>query len=151
MRADVREMERADVPETIRLMRALAAFEGYIDDFAVSEFILERRAFAAVPDFSVFVCGPPAGRLVGYAVSYWVNWTYTLKPTLVLKELYVDAASRGSGVGAELFERVRRQAEEGGAGRLEWLVLPGNAGAERFYRAQGAAPDPSWDRWGMSL
>lgn len=151
MTGTVRPMAEADAVEVLRLMRALAAFEHYLDRFQVTKSVLLERAFAPDPDFSVFVHGPQGDRLNGYAVTYWVRWTYTLAPTLVLKELYVDGAMRGAGAGSALFDRVRRQARDGGAGRIEWLVLPGNEAAKSFYRKRGGAPDEQWERWGLEV
>ena len=147
MSTDIRRMGASDVHEVLRLMRALAAFEGYLNEFAVTAADLAERAFAEDPDFTVWVCGEESGRLAGYAVTYWVWWTYTLKPSLVLKELYVIDDMRGRKVGGALFDAVRQQAATGGAGRIDWLVLPENIAAKAFYRAQGARPDPSWERW----
>lgn len=147
----VRFMARCDIIEVLRLMRELAAFEHYLDRFKVTETVLIDRAFAPDPDFCVFVHGPAGGRLNGYAVTYWVRWTYTLAPTLVLKELYVESAVRGSGAGTELFDQVRRQAHDGDAGRIEWLVLPDNVAAKSFYRKRGGAPDHKWERWGLEV
>ena len=148
---NVRAMDPGDVCEILRLMRRLAEIERYIDDFQVTEAVLRRRAFVADPDFTVFACTAGTGAVVGYAVTYWVRWTYTLKPTLILKELFIEKAARGLGCGQVLFEHVAAQAQAGGAGRVEWLVLPDNASAARFYARQGAERDEDWHRWSLSL
>jgi GNAT superfamily N-acetyltransferase len=144
-------MAAADVPDALRLMRKLAIFERYIDAFRVTETALADHAFMDDPPFHVFVCGPEGGPLLGYAVTYWVRWTYTLAPTLVLKELFVDESARGTGAGTTLFRRVRQQAEAGGAGKIEWLVLHENTAAKSFYRNQGARQDAGWEPWVIKL
>ena len=37
--------------------------------------------------------------LVGMAVVYTIPWTYTLRPKVVLKELFVEEAARNMGAG----------------------------------------------------
>lgn len=148
---DVRIMATEDVPNALRLMRKLAVFEGYIDDFRVTEAALEDGAFAQAPSFTVFVVGAPGEPLLGYAVTHQIAWTYTLKPTIVLKELYVVEGARNRGVGEALFQRVVSEAKASGAASLEWLVLPDNHRAKAFYRRLGAKADTSWERWGLSV
>jgi diamine N-acetyltransferase len=140
-------MEPGDVGRVLALMQALAVFERYADRFAVTAEALSNRAFAPQPDFSVCVCEGRDRTIIGYAVTYWVRWTCTLRPTLVLKEVFVDPAHRGGGAGKCLFAGIREMARSGGAGRIEWLVLPDNQAAQRFYEREGGARDEGWQRW----
>lgn len=144
-------MAEEDIDQAIILMRKLAAFEGYLRAFSVTEGDLRERAFASRPDFSVWVVGPCDRPLLGMAVTFRIYWTYTLRPTLVLKELFVDAGHRGSGIGQALFARVLEEASEIDAGKIEWLVLPHNFSAKRFYENLGGSRDAGWERWQLSL
>lgn len=146
----VRPFREADVPALLALMKALGRFEGYIDDFRVTEEGLVQLGLGERPAFNALVA-EQSGRLVGYAVYYQIPFTYRMRPTLVLKELYVSAHARSEGTGRQLFEAVRKVAEEAGAARMEWLVLPDNHRAAHFYAACGASRDLAWDRWGMAV
>ncbi len=145
----VRPATRADVPQLWRLMRALAAFEKYLDDFALTESELLRRGFPAdgLAEFSAWVAVAPDAELVGYVVYYEIPFTYDLKPTLVIKELFVALPHRGRGIGRALLDATLCVARERGCGLIKWAVLPGNQSAQSLYRSWGGAPDQRWDYW----
>ncbi|MEK8030238.1 GNAT family N-acetyltransferase [Ideonella sp. DXS29W] len=145
-------------------MRALAVFEGYADRFAVTEDALLSRGLNAADDAgemagAIGVAGAPqftafvteAGRdhrsLSGMAVVVERSFTFDLRPSLLLKELYVDTASRGQGVGSALMEVVLEHARARNASELVWDVLPDNESAKAFYRRCGGAPVTAWERW----
>jgi GNAT superfamily N-acetyltransferase len=133
-------------------MRGLAAFEKYLDAFAVTESQLARRAFGRNPQCRITVAEDPTSKaLLGYAVTVATPFTYDLAPTVTLKELFVRKASRSRGVGEALFRAVASQALQAGAGRLKWDVLAGNLGAERFYRALGGRRVRKWIPYAMDV
>jgi GNAT superfamily N-acetyltransferase len=149
----IRPAVAADAAPLLALMRALARFEGYDAGFAVREADLLARGLApaGAPEFTAFVAEDGRGALAGYAVVLEIAFTFDLAPTLVLKELFVDADSRARGIGAALLARVRAHALARGCRRLEWRVLPGNARAQAFYRRAGGAPDRAWEHWTQPL
>ena len=141
----IRDALRADIPQLLRLMRALAEVEGYSADFAVGAQDLETRGFGAqLQFFTKLAVDEEQAIAVGMAVFYMVPFTYDLRPTLVLKELYVDTLYRDRGVGERLMAAVAQSARSQGCGRMRWDVLRGNHGAERFYRRLGGAPEEQW-------
>lgn len=143
---EIRPFERRDVADVLALMRGLAGFEGYIDDFRVTEADLVEHGFGSSPRFGVFVA-VLAGKVAGIAVHYQIPWTYDLKPIVVLKELFVAEEARGSGMGEALFQRLVAHAKDIGASKLGWTVLDGNEGAIRFYERQGGTADMVWRPW----
>lgn len=144
----VREARAEDVPDLLPLMRELARFEAYLEEFAVSEAQLLASAFGPEPQCQVFVA-ETSGRLLGYAVAQEIVFTYDLRPTVRLKELYLVPDARGQGQGQRLMAAVARWAQARGAGRLKWDVLVGNRGAEHFYQRLGGRPDSKWIAYGM--
>jgi GNAT superfamily N-acetyltransferase len=145
----VRTAGPADAEALLRLMGELARFEGYGAHFKVTTADLLSRGLAAAgpAQFTAFVAQRTDEELIGYAVVVETPFTFDLRPTLTLKELYVRETARGTGAGSALFERVRAHGRERGAGRLKWDVLPGNEPAKSFYRRLGGAPDHDWERW----
>lgn len=143
----VRTAQPEDVPAVLELMRALAAFEGYLDDFAVDAQALLDRAIGPSAQCQVFVA--ESGSLCGYAVAQSIAFTYDLRPSVRLKELYVVEAQRGSGVGKRLMQRVAQWAQAQNAGRLLWDVLAGNDAAERFYARLGGRREVKWVTYEM--
>jgi GNAT superfamily N-acetyltransferase len=149
----IRPAVPADIPALLALMRELAAFEGYLDRFAVTAEEALRRGFPpeGQPEFFALVAEHPAGGLVGYAAYYLLPFTYDLKPTLVLKELFVGLPGRSAGVGTALLEALRTEARQRSCGLIRWAVLPENARAKTLYRRWGGAPDAQWEYWQRSL
>lgn len=143
----VRDFHAGDIPALLALMRALAVFEGYADQFAVTADDLAIHGLGPVPLFGAKVAASATGDVVGMAVHHTIGWTYDRRPTLVLKELYVADGWRGGGVGQALMRAVALQARAIGAPRLHWLVLPDNEPAMRFYRSLGGEPVTGWQSW----
>jgi diamine N-acetyltransferase len=148
-----REATPADAAALLGLMWQLAQFEGYAQHFAVAERDLIERGLAATgaPEFTAIVAEQPPGPPCGYAVVHDLRFTYDLRPTVILKELFVAGVDRGGGAGSALMAAVLAYARRAGAGRLCWNVLPDNARAKAFYRRFGGAPDTEWERWILPL
>lgn len=149
--AHIREARIQDVPVLLSLMTELAQFEGYAEDFAVTESWLTQKIKQGNSDnFGVFLLESDQS-VCGYASLYQIDFTYTLKPTLVLKELYLQPEARHSGGGKLLFDRLVQYGSEIGARKLTWQVLPDNDRAKSFYRKNKGQPDTNWEIWDRSL
>jgi GNAT superfamily N-acetyltransferase/ketosteroid isomerase-like protein len=136
-----------DAEPLLQLMHKLAEFENYRPDFRVGFGDLLARGLAASQDgqFKAFVTDSGTAGLSGYAVVQEVSFTFDLRPTLILKELFVSQDWRGQGVGTALMSAVLDYARARGCGRLRWDVLPGNEAAKRFYRRFGGDRDSAWE------
>ncbi len=150
-RTSIREAGPQDAAPLLAMMRALAAFEDYADGFQVTERDLLERGLAcsrADREFGCLVAQADVNApLAGFAVWVLTRFTFDLQPTVVLKELWVQPAHRRRGLGEHLFDAVRAQATAIGAARLQWLVLPGNAAAQRMYARCGGRRDTQWEHW----
>ncbi|HEY5754577.1 MAG TPA: GNAT family N-acetyltransferase [Steroidobacter sp.] len=148
----IRRAQAPDAPQLLSLMRGLARFEGYDDRFAVTEEALIERGFSPHrrSEFTAWVAEFD-GALVGYAVIYVIPYTFDLRPTVVLKELFIDDAARGKNFGRGLMEAVVEYARTSNARLIRWQVLPDNEPAKNFYRQHGAAPDAAWENWFIDL
>ena len=148
----VREARFEDIPDLLALMMGLADFEGYIDEFKVTQKDLIENGFGEKALFKAFVGHQKnTENLTAMAVTYMIPWTYDLRPTLVLKELFVSKPGRGHGLGTALMEQVKRHAMSIGAQRIQWTVLSGNNNAEKFYKTIGAEQDRIWLPWKLNL
>ena len=145
----VRLANAGDAEALLQSMERLAEFEGYKADFRVTtkELLARGLATSQGQEFRAFVADCAAGGLSGYAVVQEIPFTFDLRPTLVLKELFVVATDRSRGVGTALMEAVIAYARQRGCGRLRWHVLPGNDAAKRFYVRFGGAIDSAWENW----
>lgn len=145
----VREMTPADIPQFRRMMATHGAFERQ-PDLALSDSDLHRRAFGPSPEYGAFVAEAGGTRgLVGFASHYDLPFMNDGRPTLVLKNLWIDPDFRGAGAARALMTAMARKAAAGGYNRIRWSVLPDNARAIAFYSGLGATPDPKWIPWVM--
>lgn len=149
----VRAMTPDDVPQVLRLMQGLAAFEMYLDAFAITEDALRQRGFGPNAEFTVLVAfrKSNAVQLLGMAVFYVVPFTFTLQPEMILKELYVTQTARGCGVGRQLMRELQLQARQLGCYQIRWLVMAGNRRAASFYASLGARQDDKWENWQLPI
>jgi diamine N-acetyltransferase len=144
----IRTMNEGDVPELLRLMRAIVSFERG-QNFSVDEAELIRRGFGERPEFGAYVADAGPGSLAGMAVHYEIPFMHTLQPLLMLKWLYVDHERRGGRIGQKLMRQMALHARATGHERFCWFVLNDNVAAQSFYRGLGANEDPEWRRWIM--
>jgi ribosomal protein S18 acetylase RimI-like enzyme len=133
-------------------MQALAEYEGNIREFRVTEDDLLRLGFRASqePQFECVVA--EIGKfMVGYALTYVIPFTYDLRPTIVLKELFVAPGYRSQGIGQRIVAAVIEHGRQRNTRLLRWQVLPKNNAAKRFYRKIGGEPDRAWRSWVYQL
>jgi GNAT superfamily N-acetyltransferase len=77
------------------------------------------------------------GTLVGFAILNPYFPAPGLTHGLYLKELYVAASARSTGVGEKLIEGIRALARERGDKRVVWTTGVDNTGSQRFYDRLG--------------
>lgn len=146
----IRKAVEADIPRLLPLMRELAVFEKYDKAFAITEDVLREQGFRrSPPDFQCLVA-EDGGELAGFAVFYFVPFTYRVKPNLIIKELYVAESKRSQGVGELLMKAVAKEAAEAGCGMIKWWVAKWNTRGIAFYERLGAQIDPDWHEFQLS-
>lgn len=103
----------SDANELLVLMRELARFEDYIEQFRVTEDDLLERGLCegSSQQFIAFIAEAGNGEMLGYALAYMVPFTFDLQPNLILKELYVRETRRGIGIGHALMAAVLASAK----------------------------------------
>ena len=148
----IRYAIKDDCQQLLELMKKLAVFENYIGDFKVTETDLITQGFCQTntPTFSAIVA-ERHNKLIGYLVYYIIPFTYDLRPTLFIKELYVDENSRGKNIGKQLMRTAIKDAKEIGCGRMKWDVLSDNIKAQSFYQSLGACYDKRWQGYLLEL
>ncbi len=152
----IRHAQKKDCKNLLELMKKLAIFEAYIEDFVVTVDDLLERGFSDKPEFIAIVAeqGRELEReshLKAYLVYYLIPFTYDLKPTLFIKELYVDESSRGKSMGKKLMQQAIIDAKEKGCGCMKWDVLSDNIQAQSFYQSFGASYDERWQGYVLEV
>ena len=147
---EIRKAVEADIPNLLPLMRQLAEFEKYADDFAVTEHVLREQGFhRSPPDFHCLVA-EEGSDLIGCLVYHFVAFTYRAKPNLIIKELYIAGPHRSRGVGKLLMKAVAKEAALTGCGMIKWWVAKWNERGIEFYKQLGAKIDSDWHEFQLS-
>jgi GNAT superfamily N-acetyltransferase len=133
----------SDVPELLRFIRALAAYEKLADQVVATEAGLRRTLFGE-RRYAEALLARLEDLPVGFALYFHSYSTFLGKPGLYLEDLFVEPAHRGKGIGKALLARLAAIAVERDCGRLEWAVLDWNASSIAFYRALGATAMDDW-------
>jgi len=139
----LRPAVRADIPEILRLIRALAEYEKLSGEVVATEAALDTTLFGDRPAAEVLLA-EDQGRAVGFALFFPNYSTFLGKPGIYLEDLFVEPAQRGKGTGKALLKAVAKLAVERGCGRFEWSVLDWNEPAIGFYKSLGAKPMDDW-------
>ena len=147
----IRHAVANDCEALLALMKNLAVFEDYIDDFVVTENDLLKHGFSQFPATFTALVAEQDSKLMGYLVYYLIPFTYDLKPTLFIKELYVDEYARGQSIGKKLMQRTIVDAKEKGCGRMKWEVLSDNIKPQSFYKSFGAEYDARWQGYVLNV
>jgi GNAT superfamily N-acetyltransferase len=132
-----------DVPDILRFIRELAAYEREPDAVEATEPMLHAALFGPQPAAEVLIAARD-GASIGFALFFPTFSTWTGKRGLWLEDLYVTPEARGSGAGAALLRALAGIALDRGCARFEWTVLDWNMPAIDFYRAKGAVPLSDW-------
>ena len=147
---EIRKAVESDIPSLLPLMRELAEFEKYSNDFAITEEVLREQGFRrSPPDFHCLVAKEGA-TVLGLLVYYLVPFTYRAKPNLIIKELYIADRHRSRGIGRQLMKAVAREAQELGCGVIKWWVAQWNERGMKFYKRLGATIDTDWREFQLS-
>ncbi|QJR15634.1 GNAT family N-acetyltransferase [Usitatibacter palustris] len=139
----IRPATPGDVPELLRLVKALADYEKMSELAVGTAPMLQEALFGAKPCCEALLVERD-GRAVGFALYFTTFSTFLCKPGLYLEDLFVEPESRGLGLGKALLVRLASLAVERGCGRFEWRVLDWNEPSIKFYESLGAALMPTW-------
>jgi GNAT superfamily N-acetyltransferase len=142
MKILVRLSISTDMPQVLRLIKELAAFEKKPDAVDITVDTLVKEGFGDNPSFTCFVAEVES-EIVGMALVY--NRFSTWKGRSIhLEDLIVSEKIRGTGVGKALYSKVIAYAAAQKVKRLEWVVLDWNEGAIKFYEKNGARMLKDW-------
>ncbi len=134
---------RGDLPRVVALMRGLAEFEKLLDEFRVTETLLEHHLFNQ-NSFAELLVGYLDKEIRGYALFFHNFSTFQGRPGIYIEDVYVETSARGKGLGRALLVEIMRTARKRGCRRSEWLVLEWNERAKQFYESLGAEILSDW-------
>ena len=141
----IREASAADVPDLIRLVQALAAYEKEPESATATPEQFRAALFPDRGDPTAYaLVGVREGAVVAMAIWFRSFSTWTGRAGIWLEDLFVDPEQRGHGLGRALLARLAAICVERGWTRLEWSVLDWNTPSIDFYRAHGARSLDDW-------
>jgi GNAT superfamily N-acetyltransferase len=142
----IRPAGPTDLPELLRLIRALADYEREPDAVETTQADLRDALFPEAPAVAKVraLVAEVDGRVVGMAVYFVSFSTWTGRHGIYLEDLFVAHEQRGRGIGRDLLAALAREAVDNGFRRLEWAVLDWNESAISFYKSLGAHPMDEW-------
>jgi GNAT superfamily N-acetyltransferase len=143
MATTIRPATRADIPQILKFIHGLAAYERAPVAVSATEADFERDGFGSNP-FYFCLIAEHEGRPAGFAFYFFNYSTWQGRPGLYLEDLFVEPELRGLGIGKALLKQVAAIAVEKGCGRLQWAVLDWNTPAIEFYQAMGAEFLDEW-------
>jgi GNAT superfamily N-acetyltransferase len=141
----IRTASASDVPDLVRLVQALAAYEKEPGSATATPEHFREALFPSQGDPTAYaLVGVREGAVVAMAIWFRSFSTWTGQAGIWLEDLFVEPEQRGHGIGKALLTRLAGMCVERGWTRLEWTVLDWNTPSIEFYRAQGARPLDDW-------
>ncbi|WP_068261387.1 GNAT family N-acetyltransferase [Janibacter limosus] len=149
---DIRPATTADIPDILRLVQDLAAYEKEPDAVEATEEDFTAALFPSKGEPTAYCHVAEAGdgkerHVAGIALWFLTFSTWTGKNGMHLEDLFVEPRHRGSGLGKALITELARECRERGFRRLEWTVLRWNAPSIAFYESIGATPQTEWETY----
>ena len=135
-----------DVPDLLRLIKALAEYERLSHLVVADVPALEEALFGDRPAAEALIVREDDGNrsAIAFALFFTNFSTFLGRRGLWLEDLFVMPQHRGRGIGRLLLASLAATARARGCGRLEWSVLDWNAPAIGFYERLGATILPEW-------
>jgi GNAT superfamily N-acetyltransferase len=140
---EIRPAQAEDVPDILRLIRALAEYEKLANEVVATEDKLRVALFGERPAAETLIATRD-GHAVGFAFFFHNFSTFRGARGLYLEDLFVEPDHRGHGLGRRLLKELAQIAVERGCERMEWSVLDWNTPAIGFYKSLGARPLDDW-------
>lgn len=121
----IRTAQIEDCDDIVRMIRALAVYQGVGERVTVKADVLRRDGFGTAPKFEALIA-ESQGHAVGLAMyqTHFACWDGT--SSLQITDLFVDEAVRGTGVGFRLVREVGRIARERGCVGLQLNMVHAN-------------------------
>jgi GNAT superfamily N-acetyltransferase len=136
----LRKARAEDCELMLRMITALAEFQGVGDRMHVSAAELRRAGFGANPQFEAIIA-EDHGKPVGLAIfqTHYSVWDGT--SSLQITDLFVAEPVRGTGVGFRLVQEVARTARDRGCAGLQLNMVHSNSSKTSLDRMGFAHQD----------
>ncbi len=155
MSIQIREAEVADAPVIAELLRSLALFPRLnTEDVSVTQERVRKHLALCLADNShlILVAQVPEGKIAGYCAVHWLPYLILEGPEGYVSELFIRNEFRGQGIGGQLLEVAKAEAQVRGCSRLMLLNMRQRESYQRqFYSKQGWKERPEAANFIFSL
>ena len=138
----IRKGTKADIPQTLKLIKELAEYENALDMVSNTIERLENDGFGENKVFDLFVAEKNK-KIIGMALTFFRYSTWKGK-VLYLEDLIVNSNQRRKGVGRNLFDEVSKFAKKESCVGLSLQVLDWNKIGINFYKKYNMKFDDEW-------
>ncbi|MBY0245569.1 MAG: GNAT family N-acetyltransferase [Sphingobacteriaceae bacterium] len=142
MSIKLRFAEEKDCARILELVQELALYEKAPQEVTVTLAEFTDAGFGKNPVWKAFVA-TENDIIIGFALFY-TRFSTWKGCRLYLEDFLVTETHRGKGIGKLLFERVIKEAVEGGYNGMTWQVLDWNEPALNFYNKYQAYTESDW-------
>lgn len=139
----IRKAIASDCESMLALIQELAIFEKEPEAVVVTTEQMKEWGFGNNPLYWAFVAENEQREIIGLALCYSRYSTWK-GPRCYLEDIIVTESYRGKGVGAQLFDVVKNDAQQKGFTGMIWQVLEWNEPAINFYKKLEAKFDAEW-------
>lgn len=145
MTLSIRSAVKADAPQIIAFIEALADYEKLRHEAQATVADIERDLFGPSPKVFCEIAEVD-GRPVGFALWFYTYSTFQGRHGIWLEDLFVVPEARGVGAGKALLRHLAQRCVQENLGRYEWWVLDWNEPSIRFYLSQGGVLQDEWTK-----
>ena len=139
MNIQIRPATLEDVAALTRLLRSLGLFAHLSASIEISQQRIAHHFALCEADesHSVYVA-EQADEITGYVAVHWLPSLFLAAPEGYISELFVCESARGQGIGTQLLETVRAEAQRRDCSRLTLVNHRDRESYQRkFYEKQG--------------
>ncbi|HMB21312.1 MAG: GNAT family N-acetyltransferase [Chloroflexota bacterium] len=137
MEIQIRKAETTDVPALTDLLRSLGLFAHInAESHQSTEERVGKHLDLCLADDShlLLVAQTSSGEIAGYCAVHWLPYLILAGPEGYVSELFIHEKFRGQGIGAQLLEAIRAEAQKRGCSRLMLLNMRKRESYQRqFY------------------
>lgn len=141
MNIHIRRAETTDVPAISDLLHSLDLFAQVKAETpqATEERVLRHLSLCNADDSHlVLVAQTPESQIAGYCAVHWLPYMILAGPEGYVSELFIREEFRGQGIGGQLLDVIKAEAQKRGCARLMLLNMRMRESYQRqFYAKQG--------------
>ena len=138
----LRETQKSDSELIFSFIYKLAIYEKMENEVIANKDLIASSIFD-LHQAEVLLCyeyDTPIGMML-----FHENYsTFMGQANMYIEDIYIDQPYRHKGYGTELFEVVKKIADERNYGRVDWVCLNWNKPSIDFYKKIGAKPLDDW-------